>query len=552
MSVSWTSEQWASCYHVFNRKLPLSAFPSLTIEELHKTTPFGNTPTILFHALHLAARGSDKLRWSPQFLCHGFGMKSNDVMMHFQIGSGSLLARWYDVDKTWLTLNEQEFEIHYNGLIQQFENTLDSQLQKSVKIPTFWRRRAINWLAFRVLDGFAEMVRSGQVEPTTGSLTARGSSDWKEYLQASSSDVALNSDCLRTVFKFMGLKHATMCIIAGRMVDTEEVGSIMRERCNPLPLLAKLVESPVELLWAMNDCGVLLSGSRAASFFYPDAVDSTSDWDFYTHPTTRHFLRFAIYLQSVGVEWDTNYTVLGANENPYDKVVLHGRTTNSRQERVQLIAHGINECSSISEILFFHSSIVQCFISGFAAVCFYASLTTSGSSRAWQPRYPYDQRLCESAQRAMDKYQARGIQYVGPQQNDPSIVPGYHARKLGDDESLCISLEPYLQDEIRGRNAKKDFDRLHNIRWKEFSYGTREETWRWYDFNDQFAEEQAHSHTEPSTIPVISPPPESLGCCRHANSQCTHSDLPADLVDFFQQNIAFWLEGQSSPEWLWI
>ena len=198
----------------------------------------------------------------------------------------------------------------------------------------------------------------------------------------------------------------------------------------------------------MHDCEVLLSGSRVTTYFWPGFDSSASDWDFYTHPNIYCWLRFAVYLVSLGVEWMIPDNLDEEEIDIYKGTVLSGRLLrNGRYQNVQLVTHWGQSTSSIQTILSFHSSIVQNFICGFGAISMYGSLTTAGLSRAWEPREWFDRNIYQADQEAVNKYVQRGVQYVLPDQaaSVSSRVPLPKHRNLADAETICIPFHDYIQ-----------------------------------------------------------------------------------------------------------
>lgn len=356
-------------------------------------------------------------------------------------------------------------------------------------------------------------------------------------------------DCLERVYSFAGLRPLTLQAITRAMgYDAGDQEQLIRTRCNPLPLLATLVANPEELLWAMQDCEALLSGSRAAGYFWPACSTEESDWDFYTHPDRHHWLRFALYLASIGVIWDIpERTIMDDGEEgfkfpfeyPGNNPVLNGTIkTRGHKQRVQLITHDILENSSIVPILYYHSSIVQCFISGSAAFSMYSHLTTSGRSRTWEPRNCERelQSNHDGAQHAIRKYISRGVKYIGVS-SDPEKVPHARWRSLDDAETLCIPFEKYLSDDARKQRARFDLTRMKAIRWiQHMSYLKDQGGLNRMDV-DETAAEQSADMTSPVAVPLFEELEDAFACQRCDTDRgrfCAAHTQPSDQLELVQ------------------
>lgn len=279
--------------------------------------------------------------------------------------------------------------------------------------------------------------------------------------------------------KFNGLPQFDRQLQAIGIGD-EDRQKILRHLKSPLRLLSELVVDPEEFLYAMQDCQVVFSGSRGGGYFLPACVSAESDWDFYVHPNHSCWLRFALYLAQIGVEWTIHKK--GPVENlgqessrfsydyPGNNPVLSGTmTARGCPHKVQLITHRPEERSSMVPITYFHSSVVQCIITGSGAFNMYSRLTNYGESRAWEPRdnTPRDKSLQKRAQLAIDKYIARGIKYVGSVSSDPAKVPPTTRRWLGDVDTMCVPFAEYLSDPGRKHKADLDLELIKDLGWDE-------------------------------------------------------------------------------------
>jgi hypothetical protein len=382
--------------------------------------------------------------------------------------------------------------------------------------------------------------------------------------------------------------HAIPQLIADGNIDVNS--GVLRDKDNSTrrdpTFLNELVEKPHELLMMMHDCEVLLSGSRATTFFWPGFDSSTSDWDFYVHPHLTHWLRFAVYLTSIGVKWDISEI---AHKEPeiYRATVLNGKIDrNGREQCVQLISHGSELVyqSNIQSILAFHSSIVQNFISGFGAISMYGSLTAGGLSRSWEPKEWFDSLICDAHQEAIDKYVRRGVRYVTPQQTStaPSKVLVPRKCSLADPSAVRVSFEDYIRRHLEKDNNKPDqqpaelqhrratekaridlvradFETMRDVEWRETSsrliarqYGEESVFWRlnlearWADGAEK-KKLLSSDMTEFSNLIAISSCPDCEGFHAQAPTCQEHKDTEVEYVNVLR---FYWSQIERRQSWV--
>lgn len=333
--------------------------------------------------------------------------------------------------------------------------------------------------------GFERLVGNDSLDRKTGILTGRGRKAFAgPGVEKSIPQIIFDLDCMERILACSGLRPKTMRnIIKNSGFDNEHEDILIRGRFGPT-FLEELVDDSVELLAVMHDCEVLLTGSRAAKYFWPRFDTSESDWDFLTHPHPLCWLKFAVYLSSIGATWQFPDNLRDDDEPPsiYETQSLRGTIEhNGKRQKLHLIAHLENQESSTQLILDFHSSFVQCFISGFGAVSMYGNLTTSGLSRVWEPEDWFKESVREANQAAVDKYLSRGIRYVRGSESPglSHIVPVPKRRYLGDSSTICISFEDFVREslkrkdtacgsiDIRVKMIRQDFRMLSTVRWWE-------------------------------------------------------------------------------------
>lgn len=238
---------------------------------------------------------------------------------------------------------------------------------------------------------------------------------------ARGNEVALGTNKATTVLETMSplnvdvlchiLENTTISGIAGTAsalmpgISDSDIERCEYARINPITYMKQLTKHSENLLRVMTTLGVILSGSRAANYFYPGLCTKDSDWDFYCDSDVNTVVRFSTYMNRIGVQWDM--LPRGGNRRGYDKCnVLRGtHSEDGVTQRVQFIWSMYGRKNAIPMIVSFHSSVVQCFITGYCAVSMYGPLLSKGQSLAWVQAK--DHRT--SARR---KYAKRGIKYV--------------------------------------------------------------------------------------------------------------------------------------------
>jgi len=286
----------------------------------------------------------------------------------------------------------------------------------------------------------------------------------------------LNADVLSTVLDTVSISNIPA--VSRALVPNVSVGvarSYRDARCDPAKYMRNLTDRAEELLCVMGKCGVILSGSRAAEYFCPGVCNTSSDWDFFCHADVLGVVCFSILMKGIGVEWEALVPGRGNNVRDYPNfTVLRGTLSNGdRIHVVQLIFPRHN--SPLEAVVKFHSSIAQCFITGYGAFCMYEDLTSSALSLPW---------CAEDEKRvalARDKYCSRGVKYVsyewysgsGSQKGkyvDHNVVSTRH-RSLQDKDSAGIPFYRYCKDPRSGRAAQRCYRELvEAFSWSERPY----------------------------------------------------------------------------------
>ena len=275
--------------------------------------------------------------------------------------------------------------------------------------------------------------------------------------------------------------------VLGKGISTADVKELNRMRRDPLRYFRKLTSEPQKLMLYMAVCNVILSGSRAADYFCPGIATVDSDWDFYAPPTRDGALLFCIMLKELGVKWD-NPRAKASKYPQYDQQegtiysldlnVIRGVITREERDiQIQVIYGSFTKLSPADVLTMFHSTIVQCFLSAHCAFCMYPELTCSMRSIAWYPLVQSSTDLnyetyIEAAERAINKYIARGVKYIQYAEFNPSQRPPYHTVRVADPESQQENLLRYPNEkQIRDRilqSCGPQWANEYKATWQDF------------------------------------------------------------------------------------
>jgi len=453
------------------------------------------SPTSEWYALHYIVESDGK--WNPDLIAWGLNISQSDLSMIRRkvahLFTNRTIMAPCELDLSMINAaaaGSHEIAYVFDEAIEKVEALYSTMRPKAaaVRVPRFWRESAMH--AF-VLSCSVNAQRKHELSYRPKHTGSPLPSTSKPSGKRIKSHASLNFDCVDRIFSMSGLKVGTMKALARVWgFNNAEIDSLIERRCSPNPLLAKLVADPEQLRNMMHDCDVVLTGSRAAGFFWPSASLADSEWKFITHPHVSHWLKFATYLVSIGAKFElparmedslsTGASDMSSFRQEHHSVVEVLRGTlwhRGRRQRLQLAAHCEHprQQSSIQEVLQLHSSIAQCLITGFGAVCMYAQQTTTGQSHAWSVGDFHDSAPRMRAQRQVDKHIDRGIDYIPPSSHAalvPGRIPEPKLRKLGDGGALCISFERYVSDDKAGM-VRSDFALLREVSWWEECHGLK-------------------------------------------------------------------------------
>ena len=515
-------------------------------------------PTSEWYALHYVAKGDDK--WNHDVTAWGLNITKSDLSLirnavahfftaqHTTTSCGSNLSI-PDV----ANIGPQGIAYVFDEAIEMFDSLYSTMKPRlsSVRVPRFWRESAISAFARSCITParrgvtLTHRARIGSCPPTT---------IHKSFHKDTAAPVSLSFDCVDRIFSVSGLKLGTMRALARVWgFNSAEIETLTKRRCNPITLLGKLVADPETLRDIMHDCDVVLVGSRAMGFFWPSASLVDSDWKFITHPHVSHWLKFAAYLVSIGVEFDLPESIddcrtmdttnsSGLEQEHHSAVkVLHGTLWHKgRRQRLQLAAHPEHprQQSSIQKVLQLHSSVDQCFVTGFGAICMYAQETTNGQSHVWSVGDCHDSGPRVEAQRQVDRNMDIGIEYTELKSHarlEPSRIPEPKLRRLGDAGTLTISFEQYVSHD-KAKIVRTDFNLLREITWWEECHGleaVRQAGGSFWSLSleDKWAERVISRGTQSTRVPLFDSIMERLRCtdCQmNTGTLCWKHGFPDD------------------------
>jgi hypothetical protein len=298
------------------------------------------------------------------------------------------------------------------------------------------------------------------------------------------------------------------------MLAPEDKERAMKIRCDPLRFLREAFENPEKLLDLMRCTGTIITGSRATEYFCRGACVPSSDWDFYCPSDIETVALFTYHLSRMGVEWHSlerseeefpDYSAMGFH-------LLKGTLEhNDRAIDIQCIWNKRQHCTATSSLLHFHSTLVQCFISGFAAVSLYDKYTSSKQvihwpandtniSRGQRHRKYYSGWALELDDRGefkeylpssetkphnelkiLEKYRHRGFEFVeylskgeiahGNGHREIGCYGG-RFRSIGDSGCRKVSFKTYLKHDQWDIPFDAYYQALDYISWYETEYKT--------------------------------------------------------------------------------
>ena len=239
---------------------------------------------------------------------------------------------------------------------------------------------------------------------------------WRTTISKSISMERLNIDCMTELLKYINISEVEPLVdilsTKSPIVASQSSG-LKYDRFDPRQLFRQLVDDPDELMKVMRKYNVVLSGSRAVSYFVPGSHDENSDWDFFstetisrvTHVSEESYYTtskdsFRVYMETLGVKWHNTEYSNHEYVNILPLVVLRGSIVEGRRSGTKVQIIYVHDNSILNIILGFHSTTPQCFISGFGAVHLYSSIVRNHKFIEWSSTNEYTRsKQLESARR---------------------------------------------------------------------------------------------------------------------------------------------------------
>jgi hypothetical protein len=249
---------------------------------------------------------------------------------------------------------------------------------------------------------------------------------------------------------------------------------------NIMAYLSKLTDNPGLLLSAMRDCHVFISGSRAPDFIYGGVCGNASDWDFYGQSCDVTAARFMCELTKMGVVWSG--CVDGTErEIPYEGsfVVMEGNLVSSvsgpEGSKIQFMWTRTTSKSAFQTVVEFHSSVVQCMITGWCAISMYHLVTSKRKIMAWDIDPVVNPIKREKAPGRVAKYVSRGfgiVEYSPGVTNTVVLqLPGMvrHPRSISDTGCLVVDFKSVLGYVTPLENTMHDIamGEIRSMNWSE-------------------------------------------------------------------------------------
>ena len=254
----------------------------------------------------------------------------------------------------------------------------------------------------------------------------------------------LNFDCLSLIVQYVDAPDVVDVCLALATADT--VRTLIRDRLSPIGLFSYLVPNVLDLLYYMSLNKCVLSGSRAANYFFRGSCSNDSDWDFFVEKSIGQdsavFGDMRSVLGNMGVSWetrkmnkDTQYECLG-----FEVVAGTMQSGRGKGQRVNLIAS--SDSDILSKILSFHSTPVQCFITYYGAVHLYASLSQSKKQLVW---YKSIEKRRKTTFRLNDSICKHHV---------ATAFVGYVADNLDEAQSAIEDMELFKQEYLEQNNIE--------------------------------------------------------------------------------------------------
>lgn len=312
-------------------------------------------------------------------------------------------------------------------------------------------------------------------------------------------------DIILSIVQYVPIQKVKMLVsMLSPELSEDDRAEVYHRRSDPLRYFKQLIKNPEELLRCMSMYNVILSGSRAAEYFSPGLIDEDSDWDFYIRNDRRAAAGFMYCLNRAGVEWVDKSLNIVFKDDPNNEddhssadsvdAYIDGLISyatgylyhNGKRNKIQLIRSAERYMCAEYNLGNFHSSIVQCYISGSSAVCMYSHLTSNYKSLYWYYSNPAcgpgigTNRYWTTRTTTRPKYELRGVQYIGYdlynntasrliESNGPFNES--RIRSINDKISYIIPYHNYVQDKESTKRILNSYhSEIESTFWTEMPY----------------------------------------------------------------------------------
>lgn len=212
--------------------------------------------------------------------------------------------------------------------------------------------------------------------------------------------VVLNNDCIDTIIDNVDINSIENAM-AGLGLNEKDSENTRKKRMSPVRIFSNLTSKPEDFIHALVSTNSILSGSRVVDYFRPGSCTEESDYDFYSIGEANkewmntHYAMsevkisgnaWKLYntLTQLGVEWTTQED--DHNRNEYEGFTLtlfKGLSKEYRNKRYNIQLLVVESATALDAILRFHSTTVQCFINGYAAVHMYGKMLCNDQAIVW-------------------------------------------------------------------------------------------------------------------------------------------------------------------------
>lgn len=207
-------------------------------------------------------------------------------------------------------------------------------------------------------------------------------------------------------------------------VHIETKIDLLEKRCSLFKLFSAVTYDPAMLILSMVQCGVILSGSRAADYFNPGLTEKESGWDFVVGSVEGR-KRFVGLLTRIGYVPSSDLSEDDIYGHTTISITVGTLPKDGVLSKVQIIM-----CPDYIEAPFkfvetYHSSIIQTIVSPYVAIDYHSRISSKYQSVIWYFSHDTDDKTLEAADACVRKYKDRGVVYSGYTECKPWTDPPF-------------------------------------------------------------------------------------------------------------------------------